>query len=113
MSAAMPHWMPPLAPPLLIVFLQTTLPLLSGSSPYTSPDFWPTRRMSLPFGKERRIVAEAMSTSRSGLAGQLGFPGRPQLAFHASSVNCFDHFSAPEVISNARTASDVGVGGSE
>src|SRR4051794_29149537 len=109
----MPHWMPPFAPPFERVFCQTMLPLLSGSSPKTTPDFWPTSRMSFPFGSERRIGADAISTSRSGLAGQLGLPGRPQLAFHASSVNCLDHLSAPDVMSKARIASEVGVGGSE
>src|SRR5258708_18173273 len=55
LSAAIPHSMPPSAPPLPTLLRQTVLPLSSGSIPNATPDFWPARMMSLPFGSLNRI----------------------------------------------------------
>src|SRR5207247_7626813 len=69
-SAADPHSMPPSALPLPALNFHSSLPSLSGSRPYTSPDFCPMTRMRVPPGSMRRIGALPKSKSGPTSFGQ-------------------------------------------
>src|SRR5580700_9796893 len=57
-SNDIPHWTPPLAPPLPTRVCHTTSPFLSGSKAYTMADFCPARISSRPSGVIIRMGGE-------------------------------------------------------
>jgi hypothetical protein len=63
--------MPPNALPCPTLVCQSTLPRLSGSSPQTTPDFWPQIKTRLPPGRSRKMGDDPKSKSGPLSAGQL------------------------------------------
>src|SRR4029453_11314715 len=109
----MPHWMPPLVPPLPTRVCQSTSPFLSGSSANTIPDFCPASSTSPPPGRVVRIVEAAKSKSGPGPSGQLAdFEGQAPLKM-SPLLNCLDHAIRPDARSRAMIAALVLDAGTE
>src|SRR5262249_4680318 len=106
-SAADPHSMPPSMPPLPARYCQSTLPSLSGSSPQSTPDFWPATMTRLPPGSVRRIGALPKSKSGPTSFGQFSTPGRQPTRNASDGVTWFHQTIFPVLRSMAITESLV------
>src|SRR5262245_16471998 len=84
-SVTDPHSPAPSIPPLPIRVLHSTLPV-AASSPWTTPDFWPTIRRRWPDGSVISIGGDPKSTSGPLAAGQLVGSAPPHARFHASPL---------------------------
>src|SRR5687768_9562575 len=113
LSAADPHSRPPSALPFPTRRCHTIVPLLSGSSAQTTPDFWPITMRLLPLGKSRRMAELPKSKSGPSSSGQFSRDGVQPTTYTSLGVTWLVHRILPLLRSSAITASLVGPPGPE
>src|SRR6516165_10827602 len=104
----MPHWTPPLVPPLPTRVCHRTSPRRSGSRAKTTPDFCPASSTSRPFGNFSIRTDDPKSKSGPGQFPPLQAPLKM-----SPGVTCRDQVTRPVLISSASTASLMSVEGEE
>jgi len=81
-----PHWTPPSVPPVPTRCCQRILPLSSGSTACTTPDFCPATSARLPLASDTSIAGEEKSKSGAFSSGQFVLSAMRHAVFQASPV---------------------------